>query len=119
MTFVGNTIYSELDYSDIKGRKTQTDDVWLFGQNLGDFQDIVITGNTLRNIGRRVIKASQSNVYRLLFTNNNINGVLLTENSPTVSVFEFDKGANHIKIKDNILNVIEHEETFDILLQMK
>lgn len=113
MTFVGNTIYSELDYINIEGRKTQTDDVWVFGQKLGDFQDIVITGNTLRNIGRRIVKASQSNVYRLLFTNNNINGVLLIENNSTVSAFEFDEGVNHIKIKDNIIintNGIKHDK---------
>lgn len=113
MTFVGNTIYSELEYSNILNRQTETDDVWVFGQDLGDFQDIVITGNTLRNIGRRVVKASQANVYRLIFTNNNINGVLLIENSPTTSAFEFDKGVNHIKIKDNIIintNGVKHDK---------
>ena len=113
MTFVGNTIYSELDYGYILGRKTQLDDVWVFGQNLGDFQDIVITGNTIRNVGRRVVKASQTNVYRLIFTNNNINGVLLIEDSSTVSAFEFDAGANHIKIKDNIIintNGVKHDK---------
>ena len=111
MSFVGNTIYSELDYSSILDRKTQTDDVWVFGQSIGDFQDIVITGNTIRNVGRRILKASQSNVYRLIFTNNNINGVLLIEDSPTVSAFEFDGEANHIKIKDNIIintNGVKH-----------
>lgn len=113
MTFVGNTIYSELDYSYILGRKTQLDDVWVFDQSLGDFQDIVITGNTIRNIGRRVVKASQSNIYRLIFTNNNINGVLLIEDSHTVSAFEFDAGANHVKIKDNIIvntNGVKHDK---------
>ena len=113
MTFVGNTIYSELEYSNILNRQTETDDVWAFGQNLGDFQDIVITGNTLRNIGRRVVKASQANVYRLIFTNNNINGVLLIETKPTVSAFEFDGGVNHLKIKDNIIintNGVKHDK---------
>lgn len=113
MTFVGNTIYSELDYSSINGRKTQIDDVFVFGQNIGDFQDIVITGNTIRNVGRRIVKASQANIYRFIFSNNNINGVLLIENSQTVSAFEFDAGANYIKIKDNIIfntNGVKHDK---------
>lgn len=104
MTFSGNTIYSELDYSSILGRKTELSDVWFFDGSNGDFQDIVITANNLRHVGRRIIKASNSSVYRLIFSNNNVYGVLLIESSPSVSAIEFDGGANNIKIKDNIIN---------------
>lgn len=111
VSITGNNIYSEIDWSNILNRHTETDDLFYFEGSEGDFQDILINGNTFRNVGRRLIN-STANVYRLMITNNVVQGVLLLESNPSTSAFEFGGGCNHIKIKDNIItntNSIKHD----------
>lgn len=97
----GNSFASELDLSDILGRKPYLGDIFYFRAN-GDFFNININGNTITGAGRRLIHAF-SGPQKLTFSNNLVYGVCLEKTATTDRAFQFNAQGNTIVIKNNVI----------------